>query len=121
MEVLRLYADEAGESWFDTYDVAMELKDFAPPAEPLYVSEAEAAARYVVIRLPAGWSGARHPTPRRQILFCLRRTMRVTASSGDVREIAAGDAWLMADTTGKGHTTEVVSDGPVDAVIIQLE
>lgn len=71
MEVLRLYEDDAGESRFDTYDISMQLKDFAPPADPLYVSEAESATRYVMIRLPAGWGGARHPTPRRQILFCL--------------------------------------------------
>ena len=121
MEVLRLYADEAGESRFDTYEVSMQLKDFAPPADPLYVSEPEAAGRFALIRLPAGWSGACHPTLRRQILFCLRGEMRVTASTGDVRNVAAGEAWMMADTTGKGHTTEVVSEGPVDAVIVQLE
>ena len=38
---------------------------------------------------------------------------------GDTRTIGAGDAWLMGDTTGKGHRTEVV-EGPVDAVIVQL-
>jgi uncharacterized cupin superfamily protein len=47
--------------------------------------------------------------------------LRVTASSGEQRRVVAGDAWLMADTTGKGHTTEVISEGPVDAVIVQLE
>jgi len=121
MEVLRLCEDDAGESRFDTYTLSMELKDFAPPADPLYVSEAEPAKGYVVIRLPAGWGGARHPTPRRQILFCLGGALRVTASSGEERRVVAGDAWLMADTTGKGHTTEVISEGPVDAVIVQLE
>ncbi len=121
MLVLRLFADADGESRFDDYDVSLELQDFAPPAAPLHVSEPEAAARYILIRLPVGWNGARHPTPRRQILFCLRGAMRVTASSGEVRQVTAGDAWLMADTTGKGHTTEVISEGPVDAVIIQLE
>ena len=35
MEVLRLYEDDAGESRFDTYDISMQLKDFAPPADPL--------------------------------------------------------------------------------------
>ncbi len=121
MEVLRLYEDDAGESRFDTYDISMQLKDFAPPADPLYVSEAESATRYVMIRLPAGWGGARHPTPRRQILFCLGGALRVTASSGEERQVVAGDAWLMADTTGKGHTTQVISESPVDAVIVQLE
>jgi uncharacterized cupin superfamily protein len=57
--------------------------------------------------------------PRRQVLFCLRGAMDVVASNGDRRRIAAGDVWLMADTTGKGHRTVVV-DGPVDAAIARL-
>ena len=85
IEVLRLYADDAGESWFDTVNIRMVLEDFAPPAEPLYVSDPKAATRYVHIRLPAGWGGESHPSPRRQMLFCLSGTMEVIASSGETR------------------------------------
>lgn len=121
IEVLRLYADDDGESRFDSVDIPMALKDFAPPAEPLYVSEPQATSRYVHIQLPAGWDGERHPSPRRQILFCLAGAMDVIASGGETRSVAAGDAWLMADTHGKGHVTRVTSEGPVTAVIVQLE
>lgn len=121
IEVLRLYADDDGESRFDTVNVPMALEDFAPPADPLYVSQARTATRYVHIRLPAGWGGESHPSPRRQILFCLSGAMDVIASSGETRSVAAGGAWLMADTHGKGHVTRVTSEGPVDAVIIHLE
>jgi hypothetical protein len=31
-----------------------------------------------------------------------------------------GEAWLMEDTAGGGHHTEVVSDVPFDAVVVQL-
>jgi hypothetical protein len=34
--------------------------------------------------------------------------------------IGAGDAWLMEDTTGSGHETQVISQGPFEAVVIQL-
>jgi hypothetical protein len=34
--------------------------------------------------------------------------------------VSAGDAWLMEDTSGSGHETEVISREPVDAVVIQL-
>ena len=45
--------------------------------------------------------------------------MDVFTSTGERRRISAGDIWLMADTSGKGHRT-VVIDGPVDAAIVRL-
>ncbi len=119
IDVVRLTADQAGESRFDSYEMPLSLQEFAPPARPLFVSAVEPATGYVRIRLPVGWMGEAHPSPRRQILFCLSGSMSVTSSTGEMRTIAAGDAWLMGDTTGKGHRTEVVV-GPVEAVIIQL-
>ncbi len=118
-DVVRLTADQAGESRFHSYQVPLSLQDFAPPAQPQFVSTVEPAVGYVRIRLPIGWIGEAHPSPRKQILFCLSGSMNVTSSTGEVRTIAAGDAWLMGDTSGKGHRTEVVA-GPVEAVIIQL-
>jgi hypothetical protein len=34
--------------------------------------------------------------------------------------ISAGDALLMEDTTGSGNMTEVISQKPFEAVVIQL-
>jgi len=121
VEVLRLYADDDGESRFDTVEIPMVLEDFAPPADPLYVSTPKTATRYVRIQLPVGWDGESHPSPRRQILFCLAGAMEVIASSGETRSVTVGDSWLMADTHGKGHITRVTSKDPVEAVIVQLE
>jgi uncharacterized cupin superfamily protein len=53
-------------------------------------------------------------------MFCLAGTVRITASSGEMRSFAAGDCVLMEDTTGKGHITEVTSDEPVRSVMIRL-
>ena len=117
--VIRLTADETGESRSDEIELPLAMQSFAPPAQPLFVSASEAASDYVLIRLPAGWIGEAHPSPHRQILFCLRGAMDVFASDGDRRRISAGDIWVMADTSGKGHRT-VVIDGPVDAAIVRL-
>jgi|SRR5260370_40734771 hypothetical protein len=121
LEVVRLYADDNGESRFDTYRIKQVLQQFAPPADPLYTSAPEPATGWVVIHLPPGWVGEPHPSPRRQILFCLSGDMKVVSSGGETRTVRAGDAWLMSDTTGKGHRTEIVSRDGVNAVIIQLE
>ena len=78
------------------------MQEFAPPAAPLLVSASEAASGYVLIRLPAGWVGEAHPSPHRQILFCLKGSMDVFTSTGEKRRISAGDIWVMADTSRKG-------------------
>jgi hypothetical protein len=38
----------------------------------------------------------------------------------EMRTIAPSDCVLMVDMSGKGHTTEVTSNGPVKAVMIRL-
>ena len=48
------------------------------------------------------------------------REIRVTPGLGDPVIVAAGDAWLMEDTSGLGHETEVISQEPFDAVVVQL-
>lgn len=117
---LRLYADETGASCFEPFEISRELRHFAPPAAALWSSEAEPASGYVLIRLPIGWTGQKHPTPRRYLLFGLSGKMRITPDIGESRTFAAGDVLKMEDIAGSGHFTEVVSDEPFDAVMIQL-
>ena len=117
---LRLFANASGVGCLETIEISRELRDFAPPAAPLWASEAEAASRYVVIRLPVGWNGRKHPTPRRQILFGLSGRIRITPDVGEPRVISAGDILRMEDTQGAGHVTEVISDEPFDGVMVQL-
>jgi quercetin dioxygenase-like cupin family protein len=84
------------------------------------VSSVEKAAGYAVIRIPVGWIGERHPSPHRQIAFSLSGALKVTASDGTVRTVTAGNVWLMEDTQGRGHESEVASDVPFEAVVILL-
>ena len=120
VKVQRLQANESGLSRFDTFEIEREMILFAPPAQPFPVSAWTPASRFVLLQLPAGWNGERHRTPARQILFCLAGSVRVTPGVGDAAIFSAGDAWLMEDTTGSGHTTEVISQEPFEAVVIQL-
>jgi hypothetical protein len=121
IKVAKLYADDFGESAFETVTIPMLQKEFAPPAAPLLVTDAYLAQQLVFIELPVGWGGTEpHPTPGRHMMFCLAGEFRVTASSGETRSFAAGDCLLMEDTSGKGHITEVTSHRPVKAVMIRL-
>jgi hypothetical protein len=119
--VIRTLTDSNGKSQLDSYTVAQKLQQFAPPADPVFVSERMPASGYVVIFMPPGWVGKPHPSPRRQILFCLSGGMRITSSTGEARTLAPGDAWLMGDTTGEGHKSEVTSPEGASVVIVQFE
>jgi hypothetical protein len=62
-----------------------------------------------------------HVSPKRQVIFCLSGSLKVTSSLKEERMIEAGMGLLMEDTTGKGHVSDVVSSGPVAQVTIQQE
>ena len=117
---LRLFAKDSGASCIETFEIAHQLRNFAPPAAPLWSSDMAPASGYTMVRLPVGWNGEKHPTPGRFILFGLGGRMRITPDIGEPHIIAAGDVLMMEDTTGAGHFTEVVSDEPFDAVMIEL-
>ncbi len=121
MKMLRLYADEIGESHFGTFELSLNLKDDSPPAKPHYFSDPRDAETYVVVQCPVGWGGELHPSPRRQIVFCMSGTMRITTSLGISRDLTPDDAVLLEDTSGKGHISIVTSKTSFDGVIIRLE
>ncbi|TIQ10752.1 hypothetical protein [Mesorhizobium sp.] len=120
VKVRRLRADASGLSRFDTFEIERAMTIFAPPALPFPVSKPTSASRFVLLQLPAGWIGERHPSPARQILFCLAGCVRVTPGAGKPVTIGVGDTWLMEDTTGSGHKTEVISHVPFEAAVVQI-
>jgi quercetin dioxygenase-like cupin family protein len=121
MKMLRLYADESGESHFGADDIPLNLEDDSPPAKPHYFSDPQDASTYVLVECPLGWGGELHPTPRRQIVVCTAGTMRVTTSLGESRDLSPGDAVSLEDTSGKGHISLVTSTTPFRGLIVRLE
>jgi len=116
-----LYSDAMGESCWRHVNVELNEQTFAPPAQGILVSSAEAAKALLFLKLPAGWSEPIHPTPKKQALICLAGAVRVTASDGNARDIRKGDVWRMEDNTGKGHHTEVIGDEDFEAAVVQFE
>jgi hypothetical protein len=119
MSLLHLYADEHGDTHFGPTEIALRLQDFAPPATPFNASAGQSATQYVLITLPVGWVGEPHTSPKRQVLFCLSGTLKITCSTGEVAMIDKGMGVVMSDVSGKGHKSEVTSAEPVNGVIIQ--
>jgi hypothetical protein len=121
MNVIRLYSDAAGESHFEQVDLKLTLREFAPPAAPLRISDPQPAQNYVILEVGTEWRGSvPHPSPARMMAFSLSGCTRVTVSSGESHTFVAGDCLLHDDTSGKGHSTEVISDLPARWVFIRL-
>ncbi len=121
MQFLHLSEDETGTSFFVDRDIAMTTTDFAPPAPPMPISATEPAKGLLYLVLPAGWGGAKHRSPRRQVAFCLSGRLRVEAGNGEIRELGQGGIWRMEDVNGTGHTTTVLGPDDVQLAIVQLE
>ncbi len=116
----RVFCDTAGETHFDTVEVALRLSDFAPPAKPFAVAEFLPATRFALCAPAAGWHGDWHPTPQRQMFLILGGIWQVTVSDGEARRFGPGSAVLLEDTTGAGHLTQIVSEEDGLAGIVQL-
>jgi quercetin dioxygenase-like cupin family protein len=121
MRMIRLYADEAGESHFEDVEVPLADKVFAPPARAMGVSAPFDTRQLVIVRIPGEFPPEWHPTPKCQIWIGLEGSIRVTVSDGEIRTISAGTLWLMEDVSGKGHATVPTNRKVAIGAIAQLE
>jgi hypothetical protein len=111
VKCVRLYADSDGESHFEDGEIPFELKDFAPPAPPVSITDLWEGTGAFLMSSPPGWVGDLHPAPRRMLMFILRGVLEVEASDGEVRTFEPGPgALLVEDTSGKGHISRVTGD-----------
>jgi hypothetical protein len=100
MNCTRLYSDERGESHFEDIEIDLALTEYAPPAPPLSLSSSIGATQFGFMNAPAGWSSDWHPASARNF-FC----------------VLTGE-W--EDTSGKGHSSRVVSETDSLAAMVQL-
>jgi len=79
------------------------------------------AANQIVFReQPATWAIDWHPAPRRQFVIILSGQLEIGLGDGSKHVFGPGDARLVEDTTGKGHTTRAVGGTPVVTATIPL-
>jgi hypothetical protein len=120
MTYTRLYASDDGESHFEQIDVKLSLAEYAPPAPPLELSEMSTASQFGFMNAPAGWSSDWHPSSARNLFFVLSGEWEVTASDGESRRFVVGSVLLVDDTTGKGHSSRVISETDSLAAMVEL-
>jgi hypothetical protein len=117
----RMFSDATGQCRFDQAHLPLTIKEYAPPAAPVAVGEPMQVGRCVFMRIPPGWVGEQHPTPHKQLIVCLAGSVRFTGSDGTTHILGPGQSLIDTNTTGPGHTTEVISDGPFEGYLISLD
>ena len=105
-----MYTGEDGESHWERIDL---------DKNPAWTSQMK--ADHIVFRTdPVGSFFDWHPAPRRQFVIILSGQLEIGFSDGTTKIFSAGDARLVEDTTGKGHTTAVFGDQDVVVATIPL-
>ena len=108
LKYLRIFVDADGRSHFQDCEMALETRDFAPPATPLEASAFMPAEGFAVVRFAPDWSGPWHPSPYRQWFFMMSGSLAVTVSDGTERTFGAGDMVLLEDMGTTGHLTRTI-------------
>jgi len=121
MKYIRLYADNLGDSHFEDMEEELSLVEFAPPAPPVFVSDAREVKRFLFLRIPKGWAGDWHPVPKCQYFILLSGTIEIRVSDGEVRTFPSGSVIFGEDASGKGHKTRVIGPDDAQVTIFQLD
>ncbi len=110
MGIYRLYTGDDGQSHIESIDLDShpEWKD-GLNAKTINFQE-----------WPPGRFIDWHPAPRRQYVISLSGQIEIGLGDGSTSRYGPGDARLVEDITGQGHTTRVVGDQPSVTAVIPL-
>lgn len=110
MGTYRIYTGDDGQSRWEEIDLS---------STPSWTSNIPTA--HIVFREdPAGKFQDWHPAPRRQFVIILSGQLEIGFGDGTKKVFGAGDARLVEDVTGQGHTTGVYGNEPCVLATVPL-
>jgi hypothetical protein len=113
----RVISTDDGGTAFEDAEVRLSDQHVADGAPPMFVGGLGTASGVGYARF-AAFPDEPHPAAEPQWVVVLRGAIEVEVSDGATRRFGAGDLVFAADTSGRGHTTRVVGDQPVEALSI---
>jgi len=116
MKIIRLYADDKGESHFQDIEV-----EFEAPTLSGRVSARQPATGIIFREVPGEYDLDWHPAPRRQYIINLDAGVQLTASDGEVRRVKAGEVVLVEDTWGKGHLSKAIENKTRHCIFVPID
>ena len=116
MRVHNLYVDDKGETHFR--DIEIEWVEEGRAGK---LSKRLPATGIIFREVQPDYDLDWHPAPRRQYIINLDAGVKITASDGEARIIAAGEVILVEDTTGKGHLSQAVDKKIRNCIFVPVE
>ena len=110
MAIYRLYSGSDGESHIEELNLASHPELTSP----------QATTNIIFRETPPGSFSDWHTAPRRQYIITVSGHSEIGLGDGSIVHYGPGDARLVEDTTGHGHTTRTVGNAPVVNVTIPL-
>jgi hypothetical protein len=111
MGTFRMFADANGQSQWDEIDLS----------ENPNWTKGLGASQIIFRKDPVGRFRDWHPASRRQFVIGISGQMEIGFSDGTKKVFGPGDARLVEDTTGTGHTVAVYGDLPCVTATIFLD
>jgi quercetin dioxygenase-like cupin family protein len=111
MGTYRMYTDAEGKARWEEIDLAQH---------PEWLAGFDTTQIRFGIR-PPGVVQDWHPAPQRQFVVILSGQLEIGFEDGTTKVFGPGDARLVEDTTGKGHTTVAPGNEPCVTATIGLK
>lgn len=115
MQVTRITTTQSGGSQFEDMDVGL-----IDGGEIGRMSEAFPVTGLIFRENDPGYDYDWHCAPRRQFIVMLDSEIEIEVTSGEKRRFVGGDVLLVEDTTGTGHRSRTVREGPRRSLFIPL-
>ena len=115
-----MFADEQGESHFDSVELSSNELPFIPKAPSVHVSAGQPVDNLVFMRVPTGWSDDGNTAPRKQWVMVLRGEIEFETSDGEIRKLTPGMVVLAEDTIGRGHKARSIGDEDALLGVVQI-
>lgn len=119
MRITRFVATPDGGSRFEEIDIPISNPRQDADGHTLRLSNAYTSPGVCFVDLPEDLNQDWHQAPTRQIVIVLSGTVEVTTTDGETRRWSAGEAFIAADVSGRGHRTRTVG-GPARLLFAPL-
>ncbi len=108
MKLTSLQATADGGSRFVEVAAPFTLERQDEFGHTLKLSASYASPNVQFVELPAGMDQDWHTAPARQLVVVLSGEIEVETTDGERRRWCAGEAFVPADVTGRGHRTRCI-------------
>jgi hypothetical protein len=108
MRITTFVATDSGGSLFREIDMPWPITREDAFGHAIRCSSPYESPAVQFVELPAGLDQDWHNAPARQVVVVLAGVIEVETTDGACRQWCAGEIFLPADTTGRGHRTRAI-------------